>query len=1493
LTEKPSDRNAEPLPHALGRYRVVRRLGAGGMAEVFLAKQTGAEGLEKLLVVKRVLPSFARSVKFRAMFVDEAKVAMRLNHPNIVQVYAFEQVRDEFLLAMEFVDGLDLGRLVSATRRAGRRLPHGLVAWVVAEAARGLDYAHNRKDEHGKPLDIVHRDVSPQNVLLSYEGAVKIADFGIARARMVHEETGVIKGKFSYMSPEQARGKKVDRRSDVYSLGIMLAELLMGRAMFPGEQGLDVLDKVRQGQRTLPREVDPRVPEALDRIVRDATAYDPEERPQSARALATRLSAFLHGLDEVWDATALEQHIAEVAPRETTSPEVRGGALGGPGAGPGAGLGGGGAAVGAGPHAAGAPGPAGAGAPPLTALTVAAGLGGAGERGERELRERRHVIVVSGAVLAAEGTQVSAERGRARAVALDDALTQLLEQIAFKSDAVVRWPDPGDRSRFRLLLGLGRVTVHDALRAVRLAIDVSETIAGASEDRLHPVVCALGISRGVFSVVRGSADGRVLREEPVGEVLALADALAARADGDQVLAAGEIFRAARREFAFDEREPREVVVTAEGGPLAVRAYRVTGVRARDAHDARREAGGDAPRSAGDPGAPAAEGTDSGVVSNVIPPGGDGSHLVGRKDELRAIAEAYQESVTARRSVMMALVGDLGVGKSALCGAAFARLDPPARLLSVECAFGLDEVPFAVVADLVRAACRIPADAPADAARAQLREALGELLPREEDRAAAVAGLEPLFAAAKARGDDGADDRGEERAEDRSRALVRALRLVLGALGARGPLVVHLAAMQWIDPRSLEVVSALVRRTYPIPLLVLLSTRPDARVEGALGAVPRLELGELDKDERLALVRARFQGAAVPPDVMAAIVERAGGNPFFLIELVDALLERGVVVVEGEGEARRVVRRPGPIALPTTLEGAIAARLSELPADAKTALRWLAAAGGGLAAAELGSIAGRDLGAALAALETRKLVEQRGGAYVFASAVVRHVAYESIDPEDRRRMHRRIGAHLAALHAVPPARIARHLERAGDPAGAADAYLAAADAARDAYAGQDALRLYGKALALLPPDALARFRAHDAREQLLRALGRRVERRVELEAMRALADRSGDPRLRSRAYGRLARYELEEGRSAGVEALLRRALDAAIDAGDQAGEVEALRLSSQLARDLGDLPRALDACDRALLRAGFDTPLLAARGDVLVLRGMLLRRLGRVDESVDTLAEAVAIFRRTGHRREEANALNALAVTLLAEGAFEDSIVLLRASIAIDREIGDLFQVAKKLSNVGQLYAELGDTERALSFLRRAEDVHAALDDRTDRADALVGLAQVLAEQVGDLDAAGAALDRARRLAEGSGDRYDLAQERLVRIIIDAARGRWADALRHADEAIDDARASGMVGFELLALAEKARALAELGRSDEARAHAGLARAGLARTERVERAERVHYVLHLALARAGDPAASEEALRHARAVVAERRRAIRDATLRAHYAALPLVRAIGA
>jgi tetratricopeptide (TPR) repeat protein len=1379
------------------------------MAEVFLAKTTGAEGIEKVLVVKRVLPSFARSPKFIAMFVDEAKVAMRLNHPNIVQVYAFEQVRDELVLAMEFVDGLDLGRLLSTARRQGRRLPTALAAYVVMEVAKGLDYAHVRKDESGVPMDIVHRDVSPQNVLISYDGVVKIADFGIARARLVSEETGIIKGKFSYMSPEQARGQRVDRRSDVYSLGVLLAELLMGRAMYPGQQGMEVLEQVREGRITLPRQVDPSIPPELEQVVVRATAFDREERYQTARSMAGALSRWLHAQEDLLDSTDLERFIGEIAPRENTSPD--------------------------GPR----------GSTPAGHADTHASLPHAG----RELRERRNVVVAHGALRGEDGdVVVGVERPRS----VGAQAVRVLEDIAYKYDAILDWPEGKGKRSFRFLVGLGRVSVDDPLHATRLAMDVLDALAGLSADLLSPLSASVGLSRGVVATVRG-AGGR-LRYEPLEAVFDVARELGDAGDTGEILASGEVYRLARRAFAFDDAEPREIQPAGTGtGPRRLRAYRLRGARTRE------ERAADALAVAGKAG------------------------LFGRSMEIQALVDVYKEVVASRKSAYMALFGELGVGKTALVGAALGSFQPDPRLLRVECLFGSSEVPYAALAELVREACGVNDDTPPEQALQLLDATLAEVLPTDL-RAGARDALGPLIGALPAGEDPG----------DRSASLTRAIRLVLGGLASQGPLVVWIDALQFADTPSLQLMARLLSQSYDAPLLVVICSRSDERVEDLLGSVPRVDLEELDEEDRRQLIAARLGEARVPHDIQQAIVHRAGGNPFFLVELIDALLERGVLRVEGEGTAKRVVRRSGAaFVLPTTLEDVIAARLAELPEQERHAMRWLAVTGPGLRAHELRALTGEDLDAELAALEERGLVQRRaGGGLFFPSAVVRHVAYESLDGGDRVRMHRMVAHYLTALDVpVPPARLGYHRDQAGDRGGAAQAYLAAGHSAHAMYSHEEAMRFFGRVLALSSAHSPEAFAAHEAREQILRALGRRHEQRQELEAMRAVAERSREPHQIAVAFSRLARFDLDAARPTGVEALLRRALEASIEGDDKASEIEALRLLGQLRRDQGDTSGAIEALDRALARAGLDPEFLSARGQTLVQRAILLWRAGRVDESLEDSAEAVVIFRRLGLKGHEAHGLSSLGVALAHRGAFEDAIQVIRSSILLDREVGDRLHLGRKVSNVGQLYAELGDVENALAFMRRALDVFEAFEDQSGHSDTLCAMGELLSEQVGDLEAAEAVLFDARAIAERIQDPYDLAHVAIVEASLELGRGEAERAERLARDAVSHARAGGARGYELLAMATRAEALARTGRTADAVRLARDVRAEIEGRRDIERAERIYYRLALALRLTAQHELAEHAMADARAVVDSRLEQIRDPRLRQQYLGSKLIRAI--
>ncbi len=221
------------MPQRLGPYELIQRLATGGMAEVYLARRAGPHGFQKLVAVKRILPQLARDLDFVAMFVDEARMCARLAHPNIVQVFDFGEHEEELYMAMEYVDGTTGARLIRAAAGANEELPLEVSLHVALSILRGLEYAHAAKDDHGRPLHLVHRDVSPGNVLIDRTGAVKLTDFGIARATEFERRTdaGQLKGKLGYMSPEQVVGKELDARSDLFTLGIVLAEMITLRTM--------------------------------------------------------------------------------------------------------------------------------------------------------------------------------------------------------------------------------------------------------------------------------------------------------------------------------------------------------------------------------------------------------------------------------------------------------------------------------------------------------------------------------------------------------------------------------------------------------------------------------------------------------------------------------------------------------------------------------------------------------------------------------------------------------------------------------------------------------------------------------------------------------------------------------------------------------------------------------------------------------------------------------------------------------------------------------------------------------------------------------------------------------------------------------------------------------------------------------------------------------------------------------------------------------------
>ena len=284
------------------RYTILERLGGGGQAEVFKGVAESIQGFKKPVAIKRVLPNLTNNSKFVAMFLDEARLSLFLQHANIVQVFDISKAPDgTYFLVMEFVDGVDLKALIERMTARRRRLELAHSVYVILECCKALHYAHTLDHpETGVPLHIVHRDVSPPNIMLSKNGEVKVVDFGLAKANSQAELTdpGVVKGKFAYLSPEAAWGREIDHRTDVFALGILLWEMFTGRRLFYADTPLETVELVRQARVPSITAQNPNVLPELDAIVRKALARDPDERYQSAADLGDALAQyqFAHGM---------------------------------------------------------------------------------------------------------------------------------------------------------------------------------------------------------------------------------------------------------------------------------------------------------------------------------------------------------------------------------------------------------------------------------------------------------------------------------------------------------------------------------------------------------------------------------------------------------------------------------------------------------------------------------------------------------------------------------------------------------------------------------------------------------------------------------------------------------------------------------------------------------------------------------------------------------------------------------------------------------------------------------------------------------------------------------------------------------------------------------------------------------------------------------------------------------------------------------------------
>ncbi len=295
-------------PQTFGSYEILHRISAGGMAEVFHAIHTPTG---KHVALKRILPEISEDEEFIRMFEDEARIASKLEHPYIARCLDYGNVDQAWFISFEFVDGKDLRSLFDRSARLGEKIPLWFALYVIVQIGEGLAYAHARRDDQGSPVSIVHRDISPQNVIVSYEGDVKLIDFGIAKAsgKLSRTQVGTIKGKFGYMSPEQVSGEPIDQRTDIFSLGICLWELVTQKRLFSGENELVMLERMRTFDVAVPSREAPGIPPDLDRVILKALAKRPDDRYRSAKDFYRDLNQVAHGMNQVATREQIAQHV--------------------------------------------------------------------------------------------------------------------------------------------------------------------------------------------------------------------------------------------------------------------------------------------------------------------------------------------------------------------------------------------------------------------------------------------------------------------------------------------------------------------------------------------------------------------------------------------------------------------------------------------------------------------------------------------------------------------------------------------------------------------------------------------------------------------------------------------------------------------------------------------------------------------------------------------------------------------------------------------------------------------------------------------------------------------------------------------------------------------------------------------------------------------------------------------------------------------------------
>jgi len=1355
----------------LGKNELVRKIGQGGMAEVYLARADLAQGLKKLVVVKKIHAAFSKSHHFARMFRSEAYMATLLNHPNIVQVFDYGKEGDEHYLVMEYVEGFDLMRVVKLASQAGRRIPYGIGAYVVQELLKGLDYAHRKTGASGEPLDIVHRDVSPQNVLISLDGAVKLLDFGIAKTRTQVEEEGVVKGKYAYMAPEQASGLAVDRRCDVFAAGVILYELLTGRTLFGGLKGEEALKAVRSAKIPPPTTVDSEVPDALVPIVMRALARLPENRFATARDFQHALTRFLYSQDVIYDTAALAAFISRVIPRDASP------------------------VTGA---------PATAMAPREGTAAPATGISDElpvpqGTRADTgPITERKKVLLVCGQFTPPEDLtgvdEIEVERAERRWVEAVGRFTAIAEDIGFKYEAVVDEISP---QRLTALVGLPVATEEDAGRAIDLARALHDAFAATCGDSGVDASLGFSITRGFASMERQPDGG--FNYAVSANLLGLGFLLASRAKSGDILVDDAVRQAAAEEWQLKEvpllseqlrRAQEEMSVATDPGAASqpTRVFRLLGPAEtqRSATDRTRT-------------------------------------LVGRALEMKALQDTFWDMQRHRKGRVVVVYGDKGMGKRTLVRSFLSRLhDWDGQVIRMVARQANQMVVHAALSEIALQLVTRGHPIEGDALRQRIHEIaefVREDMPSDVARDF-VTPLEVLLGLARdtvvARRDPG------EMAQEIVEALYR---LILWRC-TKSPVVLILENAHLASQLTLDTIAELARRLRDRPVLAILTSpylrHRDELLPGIKGLA--IHLGELGPEERRELVLLRFVDPEEVDPLAKQVLDRAGGNPYYIEAIIENLVEQGICVRdETDPQGRlRWKRQDVQVQLPATVESLVASRLDRLPAELRDLLRKAAVLGRVFEANHLEVLYGAPVIEQLPALAERRLVYAMAnapGRWGFYQQVIQEVAYSGLEPDAAAALHLKAARSLLADPRYQPgasdARVARQFQLAGKRDEAVERYMAAARYARNVSGNRESYQLMTLALELGPTEPAVLFEIHEEREQILRGWGRRRKQEEEIARLTELADSSGDAALLARSRARWLRFLQDGGKAHRVLKDFDETMEAAVASGDVTLQAEVLRLRARALNDLGRNHEALDAVSKALKLLPEDRRGARMRGELLHTQGNIHFYTGQMKRSVESYAEALALFRKLGFRRLEATMLMNIGFVSQCMGAYEGALDYYQQAYNIDLQIGDRFYTGAKLANIGQAYAEIGQYGRAEKYLRKAVELCRAVEDASGESDALTTLGQIRLWQ-GNTTSARRYLTDGLRLARESESAYGEMRAQIYVAFAKLEAGEPPEgALAEAEQATALSRRSDMPQGVVFGLMLQAKALAALNRLDDA------------------------------------------------------------------------------